>query len=469
MPTVWYRRVPAIRGGLTRAAVAVGAAVTLLVTACADPASPDPVEPSAPTDPTTVRLYGTDGTMQNSFAAELTDPTRVAGMKGTRPMPELPTAFVNRLREIDPSLQDLLFAGETYDAVVISALAAELAGTPDPEVVRRYITGVTTGGQECRSVADCMALARDGEDLAYRGVSLAGGGFSDLGQPAVASYETLHFGADGVIDPDRSEFIGAGDRSDISEEEPPEPDPEVDLPSWEVEPLVFGGVLPESGELAFAYPPIIAGAQLAVAEINDAGGVFGVDVEWLDGDSGTAPEVARATIASHVEEGAHLLIGPAASGVGAAVMPDAVAAGRIMFSPSNTAAELVEADHDGYYFRTAPSDSLQGAALADMLLRDGVERTVIVARDDAYGTGLQRNAREALTRFGVPASAVTLLTYDLPPAGEGGQGDAPAAIPGLDPLVGQIIEEDPDALVVIGFAEAAQLIQQLANEGFLAE
>src|SRR5690606_27841847 len=142
-------------------------------------------------------------------------------------------------------------------------------------------------------------------------------------------------------------------------------------------------------------------------------------------------------------------------------MPDAVAAGRIMFSPSNTAAELIDMDDDGYYFRTAPPDSLQGAALADILLRDAAERIVIVARDDTYGTGLQRNAHQSLLRFGVPASAVTLLSYE-PPA-DGGAGSA--TIADLDRLAEAVLAADPDALVIIGYSEAAELIQRLADRG----
>jgi ABC-type branched-subunit amino acid transport system substrate-binding protein len=449
MPTFAHRRV----------AVAACVATALILTACAS----GPSRAGGDDGPTTVRLYGTDGTMQNSFAAELADRTMVAGMKGTRPMTQLPAEFRNRLLERESTLQDFLFAGEAYDAVVISAIAAELAGTPDPEVVRTYIKGVTAGGEQCESVADCMDLARDGRHPEYRGVSLTRGGFTDFGEPAAATYETLHFNGEGFIDPGRSEFIGAGDLSEVTEEESPTPRPRLNLPSWEVEPLVFGGLLPETGALAFAYLPIVTAARMEIEDINAAGGVFGVDVIWIDGDDGTDPEVARATLASHVDDGVHILIGPAASGVAEAVMPDAVAARRIMFSPANTAAQLVEADHDGFYFRTAPPDSLQGAALADILLRDGVERVVLVARDDAYGAGLLRNASDSLARFGVPASAVTLLTYQLP---EGSSDpEEPSPIPGLDRLAEQIVEADPDGLVVIGFSEAAQLLERLVEMG----
>lgn len=410
----------------------------------------------------TIRLYGTDGTMQNEFAAELVDRRVVNGMKGTAPLNPLPAEFTNRLLEVDDSLAGYLFAGETYDAVVISALAAELAGTPDPEVVREYITGVTAGGEECGTVADCLELARAGEDLAYRGMSLRRGGFTDRGEPAAATYATLHFGPDGFIDEAKTEFIGAGDLSATTQQSSPAPGPRPPEPSFDNEPLVIGGLLPETGDLAIAYPPMIAGARLAIADINDAGGVFGVDVEWVDGDDGTSPAVAKQTVASHVEAGVHIIIGAAASGVSEAVLPDVVAAKRILFSPSNTAARLTATDHDGFYFRTAPSDDLQGAALADMMLRDGVQRIAIVARDDAYGQGLQENAHASLRRFGVPDSEIKLLTYPVPQE-EGGP------VPGLDQLVDDLIAAEPQGVVVIGFSEAAQIIQRMIDEGLRVE
>lgn len=440
-----------------RLVMAAAVAATLVLVGCSGSDGAD-----AGGGPDAVRLYGTDGTMQDAFGGALPDRTVLRGMKGTAPGNPLPSEFTNRLLELDSSLEGFLFAGETYDAVVISALAAELAGTPDPEVVRTYINSVTTGGPECSEVAECLELARDGEQFAYRGMSLRRGGFTDLGEPSAATYATMHFGPDGLIDEDKTEFVGAGDLSATTDAEPPEPGPRPSEPAPLRDPLVFGGLLPETGDLSFAYPPLIAGALLAVEEINEAGGVFGVDVEWIDGDDGTDPEVARETLASHVEDGAHIIIGAAASGVTEAVLPDAAAAKRILFSSSNTAASLSEADQDGYYFRTAPSDLLQGAALADIILRDGTQRIAIVARDDAYGLGLQDNARESLERFGVPAGDISLLTYGVPEE-EGGP------VPGLDQLISDITAAEPDGVVLIGFSEAAQVIQQMVDAGLLAE
>ena len=86
----------------------------------------------------------------------------------------------------------------------------------------------------------------------------------------------------------------------------------------------------------------------------------------------------------------------------------------MLFSPSNTDAGLTTVDDKGLYFRTAPPDSLQGRALADVILRDGPQKIVIVARKDSYGEGLQENVRAELERAGIGADRVKLLTYEPP-------------------------------------------------------
>jgi predicted alpha/beta-hydrolase family hydrolase len=53
------------------------------------------------------------------------------------------------LLEVDPALQDFSYGPETYDAVVIMALAAEVAGSDDPAQVAANINGVTREGTEC--------------------------------------------------------------------------------------------------------------------------------------------------------------------------------------------------------------------------------------------------------------------------------------------------------------------------------
>jgi len=436
-----------------RAAIAGSAVLLLAVGACGKEAPP----PESATTATPVRLYGADGNMINTFGDEFKDQLGILdGMKGTTPLTPLSDDFKTRIKALRPDLPDYLYAGETYDAVVISALAAQQAGSSEPAAIAKQINGVTTGGTECQTVAACLTLARSGADLQYRGISLRRGGFTDAGEPATASYATLHFDATDKLDDSKTEYVGAGDESATTTEKPPagvrgqdgaEPPP----------PLKLGGLLPETGDLALAFPPLEAGAALAIREINAAGGVFGQDVVWLAGDDGTNPDVAKQTVAKHVAADVSVIIGAGASSISRAVLPDVVKAGLVLFSPCNTDAGLSTIDDKGLYFRTAPSDVLQGRALADVILRDGPQKITIVARNDSYGTGLQGNVKSELERAGFATDKIQLLTYE-PSASEGATLDFTAGAT-------EIKDNAPDGVLIIGFAESAEVIKALVKAG----
>ncbi|MCM0673905.1 ABC transporter substrate-binding protein [Micromonospora phytophila] len=437
----------------SRAATLAACATFLLATSACGTEEPEEANTKQ------VRLYGSDGNMLNSYPAELEDRAGlVDGMKGTTPLTPLPEDFKNRLRSVDPKLTDYLYSAEAYDAVVISALAAQLAGTTDSAAIAKQIVGVTNNGQRCEDVASCLALARAGQDVEYRSASLTRAGFTDAGEPATASYATLHFDGQQLND-GKTEFVGAGDESAASTKAPPKPRKQRGGRSDRSDgsPLILGGLLPQTGDLALANPPMAAGAALAVREINAAGGVLGEPVVWIDGDDGTNPAVAKATVAKHVEEGVHVIIGAGGSGISREVLPDVVKAGKVLFSPSNTAASLTELDDQGLYFRTAPPDSLQGRALADVILRDGPQKIAIVARKDSYGEGLQATVKTELERAGIGGDRVKLLTYD-PPA------DAEAEVD-FGSGAREIKDFGADAVLVIGFAESAQVIRALADAG----
>ncbi|MFU8850937.1 ABC transporter substrate-binding protein [Micromonospora sp. SL1-18] len=436
-----------------RAAIVVASAALLLATSACGSGRPE----EATTD-TQVRLYGTDGNMANSFAEKLEDrASLVNGMKGTMPMTPLQESFKERLRKVDPKLNDYTYAAETYDAMVISALAAQLAGTTEPTQIAKQIVGVTNGGQRCEDPVECLRLARAGQDIEYRGVSVIRSGFTDAGEPSTASYATVHFNHE-ELDDGKTEFVGAGSESAASSKTPPTAKKQRAGEKAKDGPLVFGGLLPKTGDLSLLYASMGAAATLATREINAAGGVLGKPAVWIEGDDGTNPEVAKATVASHVRRGVHVIIGAGGSGITRAVLPDVVAAGRVLFSPSNTDAGLSKVDDNGLYFRTAPPDTLQGRALADVILRDGPHKIAIVARKDSYGEGLQENVRAELERVGFGSDQVKLLTYEPP---------ADAEAPPVDFSAGakEIKDYGANAVLIIGFAESAHVITALADAG----
>ena len=211
--------------------------------------------------------------------------------------------------------------------------------------------------------------------------------------------------------------------------------------------------MPHTGQLASSGPPMFAGVKLAINEINDLGGVLGKPIAYSDGDDGTDPAVAKATVDRLIAEGNQVIIGAGASGITKAVLPTTVAAGVVLFSPCNTAAELSQIDDKGLYFRTAPADGLQAAALTNLIMRDGVRKIVIVARDDSYGKGLMDAVKQNLLSAGLADADVKNMPYNVDKPDFSHVGDDVKAF-------------TPDGVLVIGYDESATVFEALFRAGF---
>lgn len=213
----------------------------------------------------------------------------------------------------------------------------------------------------------------------------------------------------------------------------------------------IGTMLPQTGNLAFLGPPEFAGVDLAVQQINAAGGVLGSPLENLPGDSGdTSTDIASQTADSHIAAGVSAIIGAASSGVSLTVIDKITGAGVIHFSPANTSPTLSDYADNGLYFRTAPSDLFQGAVLGSLMLDAGVEKAGILALDDAYGTGLA----DALdSNFTAGGGTVTEKIIYNPQAAE------------FSAEVGKLKASKPGAIAVIGFEESVKIIQELIKQG----
>ena len=249
---------------------------------------------------------------------------------------------------------------------------------------------------------------------------------------------------------------GACGGSDDAAEEPAE-EPAAEEPAAESAAetagdgvLRLGGLLPETGNLAFLGPPEFAGVELAVAEINAAGGVNGADVEWLPGDSGDNGDVANATVDRLLAEDVDAFIGAASSGVSLTVIDKITNAGKIQFSPANTSPAFTDYADNGLYFRSAPSDVVQGAALADLMIGDGALTAAFIVMNDSYGTGLFEYTSAPYTDAG--GEIVYEVIYD--PQAEN-----------FDAEVSAAVEADPDAIVIIGFDETSKILTGLIEAG----
>jgi ABC-type branched-subunit amino acid transport system substrate-binding protein len=215
--------------------------------------------------------------------------------------------------------------------------------------------------------------------------------------------------------------------------------------------LTIGTLLPQTGSLAFLGPPEFAGVDLAIKEINEAGGVLDKDVAKVDSDSGdTSTNIASQSVDRLLSQNVDVIVGAASSGVSKTVIDKITGAGVVQISPANTSPDFTDYPDKGLYFRTAPSDVLQGRILGNQIIEDGSATVGILALQDAYGTGLAENIEKSVT--GSNGEVVETIIYD-PKAAE------------FTAEVSKLKGADPEAIVVIGFDESAKIIQELAKQG----
>jgi ABC-type branched-subunit amino acid transport system substrate-binding protein len=217
--------------------------------------------------------------------------------------------------------------------------------------------------------------------------------------------------------------------------------------------LTFGTLLPATGDLAFLGPPEFAGVTLAVNDINAAGGVLGEDVVQVKGDSGDGtPDIAGSQVDKLLAKDSDVIVGAASSGVSITVIDKITGAGVVEFSPANTAAgfDTDEIDPNRLYFRTAPSDYLQGEVLANEITKDGFDNVAIMGRQDFYGEGLAERTRDVLEEKGATVGEFILYNKDATT---------------FTAEVNKVAAAKPEAIVLVSFAETATIIPQLIAKG----
>ena len=213
--------------------------------------------------------------------------------------------------------------------------------------------------------------------------------------------------------------------------------------------LTIGTLLPQTGDLAFLGPPEFAGVQTAIDDINAAGGVLGKDVVQVKADSGDGtPDIAGAQTDKLLDANADAVVGAASSSVSLSVIDKITGAGVVQFSPANTSPALDDAKTDpkNLYFRTAPSDVLQGAVMANTLIEDGKNNIAILARQDSYGELLAGQIEKGIKAGGANVAVKKLYSADAT---------------NFTAEVNAVASKKPDALVLVAFDETKKIIPAL--------
>ena len=215
-------------------------------------------------------------------------------------------------------------------------------------------------------------------------------------------------------------------------------------------PFVFGTLLPLTGPAALFGPGMSAAVDLAVKDINEAGGVLGRKVTLVKGDDAGDPSFASQTLDRLLSQGAQVIMGTGSTSVTLSLLDKVVRARAAMCSGANTGLELTAYPKQGYYFRTSYSNALQGPVLAQLALGDGHTRVALLGRGDAFGRGLVGAAETALKEAGAEISATVI--YDPQQTS-------------FDAEVQKIVASKPDGVILIGYDERGKIFRGMIERG----
>ena len=166
--------------------------------------------------------------------------------------------------------------------------------------------------------------------------------------------------------------------------------------------LIVGHLNTVTGSLSYFGPEQNNGVELAALHVNQAGGVLGVQMIIVTGDTATNPVQGVAAARALVDvEGAVAIVGALASGVTLAVAQEVtVPKQRLLISPASTSPAITVLEDDDFLFRTTVSDAAQGVVLARLAREIGYETAGIMLINNAYGEGLADQFEETFASLG---------------------------------------------------------------------
>ena len=194
-----------------------------------------------------------------------------------------------------------------------------------------------------------------------------------------------------------------------------------------------------TGGIAGFAPGMIDAGNLAIANVNDQGGILdGQTLVSVIADSGcdagaAGPAADRLVNAENVTA---IFGGYCSGSTLAGANGSAIPGNVVMISPASTAPAVAELDDNDLVFRDVVPDSIQGVKAAELLLSQGVTEVGLTYLNNDYGSGLAGAFADAFA-----AGGGTVLANV---AHEDGKAD-------YRPEIGQIEASGATTLVIYGY------------------
>lgn len=210
-----------------------------------------------------------------------------------------------------------------------------------------------------------------------------------------------------------------------------------------------------TGPIESLTPPIFDAAKLAVAQVNEQGGILGGKLEIVSGDTTCADATAAANAADKEVNSEHVtaIVGALCSGATISAANNAAIPGNVvMISPASTSPALTTLKDNDLVFRTPPSDAYQGEALARLLVNKGIKDIVVTYVNNDYGKGFDDALTAAFKKDGGTVAANV--------AHEDGKADYRAEL-------GQLASTGVQNLVILAYANGSgqTILRQAVESG----
>ena len=173
----------------------------------------------------------------------------------------------------------------------------------------------------------------------------------------------------------------------------------------------IGGIGPTTGDAAIYGTAVQNGIQLAVDEINEAGGINGKQIEYKFEDDQSDSEKSLNAYNNLKDWGMQMLVGTVTSTPCTAVVEETQVDNMFQLTPSATAENSIQYENA---FRMCFSDPNQGTASADYIADNGIATkiAVIYNSSDTYSTGIYQKFAEEAKNKGLDVVAAEAFTAD---------------------------------------------------------
>lgn len=179
----------------------------------------------------------------------------------------------------------------------------------------------------------------------------------------------------------------------------------------EGETFVLGGIGPVTGSGAAYGEAVRNGIELAVNEINEAGGINGYQVQfYFEDDEGDAEKAVNA-YNTLKDKGMQMLVGTTTSKPCIAVGAESAADNMFQITPSGSAVQCVENDN---VFRMCFSDPDQGKKSAEYIAEHGLAKKIAIIYDSSseYSDGIRESFVTTGEELGLEIVASEAFTAD---------------------------------------------------------